>query len=75
MSWVVPAHMAGGTHAKHERNRCCSSQLLESKWRIWATGEPLDIVKGTNTSAGVFRKMEKQSYSKAKGGVVLVTWK
>jgi hypothetical protein len=39
------------------------------------TGEPLDFVKGTITSTGVFRKTEKQSYSKATGGVVRVTWK
>ena len=73
MSCVVPAHMAEGTHAKHERNRRCSSQLLESKWRMWVTGEPLDVVKGTNASIGVFRNTEKQSYSKAKGGIIRVT--
>ena len=65
--------MAGGTHAKQERNRRCSSQLFESKWRICVTGEPLDVVKGINTSTDVFRRTEKQSYSKAKGGVVRVT--
>ena len=36
------------------------------------TGEPLDVVKGSNTSTGVFRKTEKQSYSRANGGVVRV---
>ena len=57
--------MAGGTQAKQERNKCCSLESFESKRRICDIGDPFDTVKGIIMSVGVFRRTEKQSYSRA----------